>query len=167
MKQLFIVNEGLMQLYPLRSFYEQAKIEKRFFLFSTVKMADVINCAMIDSTVTSFLPKENKIVLKNGRQIKYNTLVVGTGISKDFDRIENLRTELADQESNVYGNYDPPTLKQTDCQGMMASYNNNHNGDYIFHIPKRPFHGEVENYNFFLTDAVFKWQKKIAHQSPL
>jgi len=44
-----------------------------------------------------------------------------------------------------------------ELKSLMSSYNCNFKGNYYFCIPKRPYSGEVENFNFFLTDDVFKW----------
>ncbi|MGO1501044.1 MAG: FAD/NAD(P)-binding oxidoreductase [Marinobacter sp.] len=56
-------------------------------------------------------PKHNRIVLEDGREIAYETLVVTPGLKLDWDKIEGLRETLG--RNGVCSNYDPSLAEYT------------------------------------------------------
>ncbi len=57
----------------------------------------------IKEAVEIFLPKENKIVCKNGSSYEYDALIVCPGIQLDWQKIEGLKETLG--KNNVSSNY--------------------------------------------------------------
>jgi hypothetical protein len=105
--------------------------------------------------IKKVLPEENKVILRNGREIKYNHIVIATGMHEDLDAIKGFDDAWMHPEHPVYAPKDHPTWKSFLHKYPKYHYNFN-NGDAYFTIPPFPFRGEVETYNFFLSDEVWK-----------
>lgn len=59
----------------------------------------------VNAGVKKILPKENKVVTDEGREIQYDVLVISTGINPDKDSIKGLREALEDKKIPVASNY--------------------------------------------------------------
>lgn len=103
--------------------------------------------------VADFLPEKNQVVLKNGRNVQYDHLIVATGLKPELN-IPGLEDAWNDPLHPVFCSTDHPSWKTS----MTKSFRFIHNfegGEAIFYIPPYPFHTEVENYNFFLAKSYF------------
>ncbi len=60
----------------------------------------------IKESVVEFDPDNNQVITDKNKKIKYDFLVVGTGLAYDYERIEGMRKELVGQKgiSSVYLN---------------------------------------------------------------
>lgn len=69
------------------------------------KEADFIpkNTTWIKDAVTEFMPDENKLKCKSGKEISYNILIVCPGIQIDWNKIKGLKETLG--KNNVSSNY--------------------------------------------------------------
>jgi hypothetical protein len=74
---------------------------------------------------------------------------------EDLDAIKGFEDAWMHPEHPVYAPKDHPTWKSFLHKYPKYHYNFNH-GDAYFAIPPFPFRGEVETYNFFLSDEVWK-----------
>ncbi|MEZ7504484.1 FAD/NAD(P)-binding oxidoreductase [Flavobacterium sp. Arc2] len=61
------------------------------------------NSTWIIDSVTEFVPAENKVICKSGKEISYQYLVVSPGIQLDWDKIKGLEETLG--KNNVSSNY--------------------------------------------------------------
>jgi len=61
------------------------------------------NSTWIIDAVTQFMPYENKVLCKSGKEISYDYLVVNPGIQLDWDKIKGLKDTLG--KNNVSSNY--------------------------------------------------------------
>lgn len=108
--------------------------------------------------VGEFQPEKNTVILKNGRSVQYDQLVVATGLRPE-NNIPGLDEAWADPLHPFYTSMDHPTWRTT----VTKSYRFIHNfegGEAIFYIPPYPFHTEIENYNFFAAKAI--WDRAAA-----
>lgn len=63
--------------------------------------------ASSDGTLASkIIPEKNLVVLENGTEVNYDTLMIATGIGKDYDQIQGLEDALKDVETPVYTTID-------------------------------------------------------------
>ncbi len=65
----------------------------------------------IRAAAQELLPEQNRIVLEDGREVGYDTLVVTPGLKLDWDKIEGLRETLG--RNGVCSNYDPSLAEYT------------------------------------------------------
>lgn len=63
--------------------------------------------------VETFLPEENKVVLKSGRVISYDWLVLAMGLKEDMGAIKGFEEALADIEHPVYASKDHSSWRST------------------------------------------------------
>lgn len=63
--------------------------------------------------VETFLPEENKVVLKSGRVISYDWLVLAMGLKENFAAIKGFDEALADVDHPVFSCKDHPSWKAT------------------------------------------------------
>ena len=75
---MVVYDQPINQSGPLRHIYEQQQCDKTEYLINA-KLAINMYTASEVSFVEKFLPEENAIVLKNGRKISYNQLVIAMG----------------------------------------------------------------------------------------
>ena len=106
--------------------------------------------------ITEYVPQNNEVVLRNGRRIQYDQLVIATGMDNDFESIKGFEDAWVDLSSNFFCNQDHPTWRTT-CTKPPRYLYNFQGGEAIFYIPPAPFHGTFENYNFFLSKEI--WNK--------
>lgn len=96
--------------------------------------------------------------MTNGREIGYNQLVIASGQDFDIESISGFDAAWEHEEHPVYAPSDHPKWK-----GSLHKYPKYHynfcSGDAYFCIPKFPFRGEVETYNFFISDEIWTWFK--------
>jgi NADPH-dependent 2,4-dienoyl-CoA reductase/sulfur reductase-like enzyme len=108
------------------------------------------------SGVKQLLPEENALILNNGRRIGYKQLVLATGIKHDFTQIKGFYDALEDPEHPVYASKDPDSWRAG--VHKYAKYITNYKqGNGFFCIPPYPYAGEVECFNFFVSNEVWSW----------
>ena len=101
--------------------------------------------------VKQLKPKDNKVILENGREISYDVLILATGIGVDYDKVEGLEDAIKDPKSKVYTTEIDNQRKNI---GVLAMFEH---GEAYFYIPKFPHTAEIESYNFLLN--VEHWAK--------
>lgn len=84
---MVVLDQNINQITPIRNVYEQQKVAKTDYLLNA-KLALNMHTAHSDNIGASqILPEENAVVLRNGRRIGYNHLVVAMGTpSPSFPR---------------------------------------------------------------------------------
>lgn len=102
--------------------------------------------------VSQYLPHENTVVLRNGRKIQYDQLVIATGLRQQSSHIKGFEEAWADPTHPVYSSADHPSWKSTSVT-QFRYIHNFQGGEAIFYIPPYPFHTEIENYNFLLAKS--------------
>lgn len=118
------------------------------------------------NAVKEILPEENAVVLSNGRKIGYNHLVIASGIKHDFTQVKGLYEALEHPEHPVYASKDPDSWRAG--QHKYAKYITNFkSGHGFFCIPEYPYAGEVECFNFFVSDEVWRWAQSNGSLSPV
>jgi sulfide:quinone oxidoreductase len=140
----------------IRNVYEQSRVSKTDY-FPNAGLA--FNKYTIHSGavgVKQFIPEENAIVLKNGRRVEYEQLVIAMGLQDDVDAIEGLEDAWKDPNSKVFVSKDHPSWRSAEHKYQKYHYNYTH-GDAFFCIPEYPFKGEIGAYNFLLSAEVWKW----------
>ncbi|CAF0767339.1 unnamed protein product [Brachionus calyciflorus] len=86
----------------------------------------------IKAKATDFQPESNTIVLDNGDKVKYDYLVMATGIKIDFDGIKGLKEALANDQQ-VVSMYSHETVKN-----VFPAIQRFKGGNAIFTFPKVP-----------------------------
>lgn len=104
--------------------------------------------------VTQYNPQNNEVVLRNGRKIEYDQLVIATGMDTDLESIKGFEDAWANVNSTFFCNQDHASWRTT-CTKPARYHYNFQGGEAIFYIPPAPFHGTIENYNFFLSKAIW------------
>lgn len=66
----------------------------------------------IDQFVEKVVPEENKLILKNGKTVTYEHLVISSGIKFDFDKTKGLHEALLDPKRNVTSIYCKEALEK-------------------------------------------------------
>lgn len=103
----------------------------------------VQNWSRVDTntTVTSFHPNENKLVLSNGREYTYKALALAPGFDHSTASIEGLpEMEQTHEMENVFCHV--LDTKERVERNFNAGYAN-HAGDMIYYMPKTPCKGEA------------------------
>lgn len=90
--------------------------------------------------VDKFNPDKNEIVLKNGRVIQYENLVIAMGQKSNYDSVKGFDEAWSDLEHPFYTNGEHPSWKIT-CNKVARYLHNFNGGDAIFYIPPSPFGG--------------------------
>ncbi|KAM3131529.1 hypothetical protein pb186bvf_016313 [Paramecium bursaria] len=165
-KVMVVLDQNVNQMTQIRNIYEQQKLAKTDYLLNA-KMA--LNMYTANSELVGaqqILPEENTVVLRNGRKIAYNHLVVAMGMPNDLESIKGFDEAWKDQDHHVFANLDHPTWRASHHKYCKWHYNHNHGQGY-FCIPQYPFSGEVEAYNFFLTNKIWNQQISNGRQSPI
>lgn len=88
-------------------------------------------------------------MLKNGRKVQYDQLVIATGLNAVTD-IKGLDEAWSDMLHQFHVCQDHHTWR-TSANKPPRFIFNFHGGEAYYYIPPAPFHGEIENYNFFLA----------------
>ena len=106
--------------------------------------------------VDKYFPKENYLVLRNGKKMEYDNLVIATGMPFATETIKGFDEAWGDTEFPFYVASDYPTWRDS-VNKSFKPHLNYKGGTYIFHIPPAPYHGEIECFNFFLSKEIFNW----------
>lgn len=104
------------------------------------------------------LPEENTVVLRNGRKITYNHLVIAMGLQEDLEGIKGFEDAWKHPDHPVFSCKDHPSWRAFLHKYPRWHYNF-FSGDAFFCIPPYPFRGEVEAYNFFISLDLWSWYK--------
>ena len=99
--------------------------------------------------VVKYLPNENAVILKNGRRVEYDQLVIATGVKPQCN-VKGFEEAWADLEHPVYADQDHESWKLS-ANKSFRFIHNFPGGNAFFCIPPAPFFGEIEHYNFFLA----------------
>ena len=110
--------------------------------------------------VVKYNPQNNEVILKNGRTVQYDQLVIATGMDSDYQSIKGFEDAWADVFHPFHTNQDHSSWKTSTPKPFRYHYNFT-GGEAIFYIPPAPFHGELENYNFLLSKAI--WDRLASH----
>lgn len=52
------------------------------------------------------VPSQNLVILEDGREINYDTLMIATGLGQDMDQIKGLESALQDIDCPVFTTFD-------------------------------------------------------------
>lgn len=104
--------------------------------------------------VEKFNPKNNEVVLRNGRVIKYENLVIALGQKENFGEIKGFEDAWSDTVHPFYTNQDHSSWKTTVSKSYRVHLNFN-GGEAFFYIPPNNFYGEIQDYNFFVSKAIW------------
>ena len=91
--------------------------------------------------VAQFLPNENAVILKNGRRVEYDQLVIATGLREVSD-VKGLNESWEDPLHQFHTCQDHPGWKSNVTKPYRFIHNF-HGGEAIYYIPPSPFHGEI------------------------
>lgn len=112
--------------------------------------------------VDKILPEENKVVLRNGRKIGYEFIVIAAGMKENLEAIKGFEQAWSHPDHPVFAAKDHFTWK-SDLHKYPRYHYNFNSGEAYFCIPPYPFRGEIETYNWFVSVDVwntFKWHGK-------
>ncbi|CAK61041.1 unnamed protein product (macronuclear) [Paramecium tetraurelia] len=165
-KIMVVLDQNINQITPIRQIYEQQKTAKTDFLLNAKLSLNMYTAHSDQVGCSTILPEENAIVLRNGRRIGYNQLVVAMGQQVNYDAIKGFEEAWQDFDSPVFTNLDHPSWRSSNHKYTRWHYNFNH-GEAYFCIPQFPFSGEVESYNFLLSQRIWEWQTANGRQSPI
>lgn len=115
-------------------------------------MKDVIpkGVRWIQEAVKEFLPKENKIVLRDKQSLDYDILIVCAGLQIDWDKIEGLEDAMG--KNGVCSNYSFDTVDFT-WEFMQKAKS----GNAIFTFPNTPIKcAGAPQKIMYLADAYFR-----------
>jgi hypothetical protein len=90
--------------------------------------------------VDKYEPENSQIVLKNGRVIQYENLVIASGQANNTKSIQGFDEAWHEELCPVFTNADHPQWKTTSTKAARHFYNFN-GGEAIFYIPPTPFSG--------------------------
>jgi sulfide:quinone oxidoreductase len=92
--------------------------------------------------VDKFIPKENAIVLRNGKRMEYDNLVVAMGMPFATETIKGFEEAWVDIDYPFYVASDYPTWRDS-VNKAFRPHLNYKGGTAIFYIPPAPYHGEI------------------------
>ena len=99
------------------------------------------------------------MVLRNGRVIKYENLVVAMGQRENYQQIKGFEEAWSDVVHPFYTNQDHNSWKTTVNKSFRVHLNFN-GGPAYFYIPPGNFHGELQDYNFLVSKAYWDLHAK-------
>ena len=105
----------------------------RQFLSKNIAGSDSIGVDKID-------PQNSSVILKNGRTIQYDNLVVAMGQKDNYNSIKGFEDAWSDPDHPFYTNNDHPSWKTTTAKGYRVHYNYN-GGPVYFYIPPNNYYG--------------------------
>eukprot|EP00123_Amoebidium_parasiticum_P011551 comp20780_c0_seq1/m.27292 comp20780_c0_seq1/g.27292 ORF comp20780_c0_seq1/g.27292 comp20780_c0_seq1/m.27292 type:complete len:415 (-) comp20780_c0_seq1:627-1871(-) len=85
----------------------------------------------LKTKAAGFMPEENTVVTASGDKVKYDHLVVATGVQIDWHMIDGLKDAL--EANSVVSNYSPKYVTNT-----FQHINSLQNGNAIFTFPSSP-----------------------------
>lgn len=74
-----VFDQNVNQQYPIRVVYEQQRCTKTDYLLNAKLGINKFAASSDMVPLTEYIPEENTVVLRNGKKIKYDYLVVATG----------------------------------------------------------------------------------------
>lgn len=77
------------------------------------------------------------------------------GMAEDLDSIKGFDEAWAHEDHPVYAPKDHPSWKGYLHKYPRWHYNFN-SGDAYYCLPKYPFRGEIESYNFFMASDIWR-----------
>jgi sulfide:quinone oxidoreductase len=125
---------------PERSLYEQGYITKFNYSSPTRQVISKNNGQSDYVGVDKFHPDANEVVLRNGRTIKYENLVIATGQKQNFQEIKGFEDAWADVVHPFYTNADHLSWKTSVSKSYRVHLNFN-GGNAFFYIPPGNFYG--------------------------
>lgn len=90
-------------------------------------------------------------------------MILATGISEDYEKINGLTEALKDENSPVY----TPNYFHEDKDKIIGAISNFESGDAYYYIPPFPYAGEVETFNFLFSENLWKKDEILGLVSPL
>ncbi len=109
----------------------------------------------IQESVDKFLPEENKLVTKNGKEFKYDYLIVATGLELNWEKIKGLKENIG--KNGVCSNYAYETVDST-----WQLVENFKGGNAIFTQPSTPIKcGGAPQKALYLTEDYFRTKSKV------
>jgi len=161
-----VLDQNVNQQYPIRTVYEQQRAAKADYLLNAKLALNMYTAHSDVIGVDKFLPEENAVVLRNGRRIGYDHLVVAMGIPEDYDQIKGFDEAWKDAEHPVFAAKDHPTWR-ANLHKYPRYHFNYTSGDAYFCIPPYPYKGEVGGLNFFLSSDIWRWYSTNGKLSPI
>jgi NADH dehydrogenase FAD-containing subunit len=163
---MVVFDNNTNEVLPMRGVYEQSHVSKTEYLPNAKLSLNMYTAHSDCIGVDKINPNDNQVVLRNGRKIKYEQLVVAMGLKEDIGQIKGLEAAWQDQEHPVFTTRDHPTWRSNDMKHQKYHYNFT-SGDAYFVIPPYPYKGEVGAFNFFLSNEIWKWYSSHGKLSPL
>lgn len=165
-KIMVVFDRNTNEQLPLRSIFEQGKAAKTEYILNAKLSIDAHTAHSDGIGADKIIPEENAIILRNGRRIEYDHLVVATGLNEDMSQIKGLEEAWADLHHPVFAPKEHPNWKSNDNKHQRWIYNFT-NGNAFYCIPPFPFRGEVSSYNFFNAAQVWRWYRGNGKVSPI
>ena len=94
------------------------------------------------------------MTLRNGRTIKYESLVIAMGQKENYHEIKGFDEAWGDLVHPFYTNNDHYSWKTTANKPYRVNLNFN-GGHAYFYIPPNNYYGEIEDYNFFTSKSIW------------
>ncbi|CAG8515836.1 31203_t:CDS:2, partial [Racocetra persica] len=91
------------------------------------------NAEWIKNEATKVDPENNTVILQDGQQVKYDYLVVATGIQVNWDKIKGLPESMTKPNSNVTSIYSENSVKS--AWDLIRNFTG---GNAIFTMPSTP-----------------------------
>lgn len=165
-KIMVVFDRNTNEQLPIRGIYEQGKAAKTEYVLNAKLSIDAHTAHSDGVGCDKILPDENAIVLRNGRRIEYDHLVVATGLNEDLQAIKGFEEAWSDLHHPVFSHREHPSWKANDMKHQRWIYNYT-NGNAIYSIPQWPYKGEVNSFNFFPAAEVWRWYARNGKLSPI
>lgn len=108
------------------------------------------NVNQIFSEIDRIIPQENTVHLDNGSALKYEYLIIGTGVDIAPDEVEGMKGDLWGQNVFDFYTYDGAVALQMAMKNFKG-------GDLVVHISEMPIKCPVAPLEFaFLADYYFR-----------
>ena len=158
---MYVTKSKNFEMNCLRPLYEQKRLNKLDYFILPVLAVNRSIAQPVDPSIKSIDPVKNKIHFENGREITYSTLVLDNELKYDISKIEGFTAALNDPEIPVFSTIESENLKK-----YYKSFSLFHSGNAVVTIPKFPFQGETEMYNFLMALDYFTEGEKTGLVSP-
>jgi NADH dehydrogenase FAD-containing subunit len=165
-KIMVVFDRNTNEQLPIRTIYEQGKAAKTEYILNAKLSLDAHTAHSDGIGAEKIIPEENAIILRNGRRIEYDHLVVATGLNEDMSQIKGLEEAWADLHHPVFASKEHPAWKSNDNKHQRWIYNYT-NGNAFYCIPPYPYRGEISSFNFFNATQVWKWYRGNGKLSPI
>jgi NADH dehydrogenase FAD-containing subunit len=165
-KIMVVFDRNTNEQLPLRGIFEQGKAAKTEYVLNAKLSLDAHTAHSDGIGAEKIIPEENAIVLRNGRRIEYDHLVVATGLEEDLSAIKGFEEAFSDLNHPVFTHREHPTWKANDMKHQRWIYNYT-NGNAFYCIPPYPYRGEISSFNFFPAAQVWRWYQSNGKLSPI